>query len=992
MTNHLTAKFVIIALICPLLSFAQAVINNQNSTEVFGQAQQVYQQESYLNSANLYRLDPLENLYSDTSELRKLISELNAGTIQSEEDLTNYLNKYKGVNTDFNFAKKSLGVYYFQNRNYKLAIDWLEKVDRSRLDKEQSELTGLRKTYAYIQIGEYSKAQSELDRIGDSQDFQKQIAYFQGYLAYSEGDLQRAKELLKSSERTDIDYLEMDIAFRVGAFDEAIEEGLVLYPKSRGIEKKNISKVLGESYFNLKQFDRAQPYLENYSGSGIKVDDTHYYMLGYCYYLNGEYAKSLNQFNKIVSGKDEVAQNAYYHLAAVYLKLDKKSEALNAFRNATSLRFNESITEDAFYNYAKLSYEIGNPYEMTSSVLKDYVASYPDGPHAKEISDLLISSFITEKTYDIALEYVEAQGRSKFSEDYQVLLNLKAIQLLEESKALDALEYFRKSLSWNRSKKQTNFTYFWAGEAAYSLGDFPRAISNYKLFIQTSGQGNKLEEKHIDYQLAYAYFKNSQYEESRDYFKSFVQKNQASEEKLIDAKLRAGDASFLNKNYWPALEYYNSVIEADKQDLDYATYQKALAFGLVQRGDQKIELLSSFQNKFPQSNYRDEAYYELGSTLANRGDNKKALESFKKLNKEFPKSQYSAKAYLKEGLIYYNQEENERALNVFKILAENFSGSEEASQAVSNIEQIYVDQGNVEAYAKWVKTLDYVEYTDSNLADAMYRSAEQKFRSNQFKESSKLFENYLSSFPNGRQALASHFYAGQSYMAEQMAQKALPHFQTINQASNNTFTVKSAEQTAVIFLEENKWKEALVPLTKLEGLNINQELLRFAQSNIMKCYTEQEDYQKAGNYAQKVLNNSKVNSDLKRDAIFTLGRADVAAEKYSSAANNFTTIIDQLNGEDKMLARYYMAYDLNQKGAFEDSNSQIKSLIKESASNPYWGAKGLLIMSKNFSALNDQFQASYILESLIKNYPQYKDLTQEASDLLKTLKATQNEE
>ena len=81
----------------------------------------------------------------------------------------------------------------------------------------------------------------------------------------------------------------------------------------------------------------------------------------------------------------------------------RESEALNAFRNATSLRFNESITEDAFYNYAKLSYEIGNPFETTSSVLNKYVSSYPDGPHAKEISDLLISSFIQEKTYYIIL-------------------------------------------------------------------------------------------------------------------------------------------------------------------------------------------------------------------------------------------------------------------------------------------------------------------------------------------------------------------------------------------------------------------------------------------------------------------------------------------------------------------------------------------------------------------------------------------------------------
>jgi hypothetical protein len=106
MTNHLTAKFLIISLICPLLSFAQAAVNNQNSREVFGQAEELYHQESYLNSGNLFRLSPLEALYSDKLELRKLISNLNGGKIQSEEDLTRYLEQNKGVNIDFNFAKK----------------------------------------------------------------------------------------------------------------------------------------------------------------------------------------------------------------------------------------------------------------------------------------------------------------------------------------------------------------------------------------------------------------------------------------------------------------------------------------------------------------------------------------------------------------------------------------------------------------------------------------------------------------------------------------------------------------------------------------------------------------------------------------------------------------------------------------------------------------------------------------------------------------------
>jgi hypothetical protein len=64
--------------------------------------------------------------------------------------------------------------------------------------------------------------------------------------------------------------------------------------------------------------------------------------------------------------KDFVAQNAYYHLGS-YLKLDKKQEALNAFKmpeNAFDLQ-----SRKMSLNYAKLSYEIGNSYQSVPAVL-----------------------------------------------------------------------------------------------------------------------------------------------------------------------------------------------------------------------------------------------------------------------------------------------------------------------------------------------------------------------------------------------------------------------------------------------------------------------------------------------------------------------------------------------------------------------------------------------------------------------------------------------
>ena len=48
-------------------------------------------------------------------------------------------------------------------------------------------------------------------------------------------------------------------------------------------------------------------------------------------------------------------------------------------------------------------------------------------------------------------------------------------------------------------------------------------------------------------------------------------------------------------------------------------------------------------------------------------------------------------------------------------------------------------------------------------------------------------------------------------------------------------------------------------------------------------------------------------------------------------------------------------------------------------------------MSDNYHALGDEFQASYILESVIKTYTEYKEIRQEAQKKLDQLKENKKE-
>jgi len=69
-------------------------------------------------------------------------------------------------------------------------------------------------------------------------------------------------------------------------------------------------------------------------------------------------------------------------------------------------------------------------------------------------------------------------------------------------------------------------------------------------------------------------------------------------------------------------------------------------------------------------------------------------------------------------------------------------------------------------------------------------------------------------------------------------------------------------------------------------------------------------------------------------------------------------------------------------------------LIADYSSYKYWGVKSYVIMAKNYYALKDAYQATYILENIIKNFSQYDDVIVEAQkelDRIKALEAKTND-
>ena len=96
-------------------------------------------------------------------------------------------------------------------------------------------------------------------------------------------------------------------------------------------------------------------------------------------------------------------------------------------------------------------------------------------------------------------------------------------------------------------------------------------------------------------------------------------------------------------------------------------------------------------------------------------------------------------------------------------------------------------------------------------------------------------------------------------------------------------------------------------------------------------------------------------------------------------------------GERAVEALYFDAQQKHNNKAFADSNKVIENIAQNYGGYPAWNAKSLLLMSKNFYQLDDAFQSSFILKSLLENFTQFPEVIQEAKADLENLRRVEAE-
>ncbi len=977
----------------PLFLNAQNSVNWESTEKAFNEAYELYNDSHYGAAKIAFEklLEKKEHLPSRyTSDATYYISMCalklrnNDASYKMGEFLEEFPEHTKSRKMFFQLANQK-----FENRKYREALKFYDKVDFENISDKDIVQYYFRTGYAFMKTKQREKAIPAFREIIDiPSDYQEDALYYYSHLMFEDNKHDEALEgfmRIKDSRKYKkiVPYYIIQSYFVKEQYQKVIDEAIPYLKIARSKHQTGLSGIIGESYYRLNDLANALPYLETYhSRTRNVISRENHYQLAYIYFHNEFYQKAMPLFEKAADANDALAQNAHYHLGMCYVKTDQKRFAINSFKKAYQYDFDENIKEDALYNYAKLAYEnIDNPYSNAVEAMQQYIDSYPDTPRADEMYSYLMSIFLSTNDYKRALSsFDEIKIRNtKLNKAYQKIAFNRGIELFNDGRLNEAIQTFKLSLQQRFDQNLTALANFWIAESFYRQRKYAAAISFYNKFQGEQSAYGLKQHPQAYYGKGYSYFMQKKYNQAIVPFRNYIIGTKNRDQRLMnDIYNRLGDCYFISKEYDKAIEFYDKAIRNGSVDADYAHYQQALANGGKGLYSRKVQILNELVRTFPKSTYADDARYEAGVTYLIMNNNEAAIKSFQNLTKYNPKSSYLPLALLKTGLIYYDLMQNQLALSTLKKVVDKYSGSNEAKQALTTIRNIYVEMNKVDDYLAYSRGINSGMVNVSEEDSLMYIAAENQYMNSDWEASRKSFAEYLTKFPNGGFTMNAHFYKADCDFRAKDYDQALQGYEFVLSKPNNKFTESALFKTSGIYLIRQNWTKALDLFVRLEQVAEYKDNLKNAYSGQMKCNYQLKNFREAIVAATKLLESKKLDMKHEVEARLIKAKSAMSIGDFNLAKTEFFVVRQLSQAVEGAEANYSLAWIAFNNNNLETSEQIILETAEKYSAYDYWVAKSFILLSDIYKAKKNIFQAKQTLMSIIDNYP--------GDDLKKTAK------
>ena len=920
------------------------------------------------------------------------------GRPNAVELLKDYLDVYPASRhaDEVNFL---IGSAHFGQGEYQKAIFWFNESNIDMLSPEQQEAYCFRLAYSLLQIGDMEKARgyfARIEQIGTK--YREASTYYVAYIDYATGkynnalvEFTRLKDLPDYKERSL--YYITQIYFIQNKYEKVISEGkelLASYPDSEN--NSEVYRIMGNAYYHLGNEDQAINMLSKYVSSTDSPLRGDLYILGVCYYNKGNYSSAVNALGRTVRENDALSQNAYLYLGQSYLKLKDKNNARMAFEAAATSSFDKQVKEAAMYNYALLIHETAfTGFGESVTIFEDFLNDFPNSKYADKVNDYLVEVYLTTKNYQAALNSIDKikHPSTKILEAKQDILFQLGTQAFTNMELDKAVDLFSRAISLGAYNLESrNDAYFWRGESYYRQGEYNKAISDYRTYLNNTRQRNTDMYALAHYNLGYSYFKLKEYGEALNRFRQYanLESNQQTPA-YADAYNRIGDCLFHNRQFAMAEENYTRAAQLQPSAGDYSVYQKGFLLGLQKDYKGKISVMDRLIREFPESQYVDDALFEKGRSYVLLDNNQAAAASFEQLMRDFPQSSLARKAGVQLGLIYFNDNQPEKAADAYKSVISNYPGSEEAKVALQDLKSVYIELNDINSFAAYANSLGgNVRFEVSEQDSLTYLAAEKLFMRGDNEGARRSLTNYLQTFPQGAFSSNANFYLASIAFAKKDLEEAKRLFSLVLESGDTKFREESWARKAEIEYLDKDYAAAMESFKHLQAVAENPENKEAAKLGLMRCAELIGQPQEALLAANDLLKEPKLSPEIMSEARYVRAKAYISLKQENKALADLKEISKDTRTIHGAEAKYLLAQLYYDNKDDKNAETVLMNFIENGTPHQYWLARGFILLADIYIRQGDDFQARQYLTSLQNNYKGDDEIAAMIEDRLGKLK------
>ena len=1006
-------KWIISLLACGCLSAQGQQVGEvyrpeSRAEQLLREAKLLYSEQSYDMAEVLTRQAMDEMLDSDAKHEASALMTLIAYKRCPKEALASiqeHLSRYPDTPEQNRMRALALLCLYAEG-NHAWVIKSMKDVDPDMLADEERDDVILAYALSMIEEGRYEEAAVQFDILKLISDrYDDEATFYTAYTAYCDKHYDEAEEgFIQARETKDYGraarYYLAEIMLQTKGYTEA-EQMATEYMETYAEDEYTLEfmRIQGEALYGQKRYLQAAVVLEEYLAKAEEPTREALYQLGMSHFNTGEHLRAPELFAMVSDGDDAIAQSAQLHAGLSYLELDDKNKARLCFEQAAAMTAVAELRERAMYNYTVCIHETSYAgFGESVSVLERFLNEFPHSVYADKVNSYLVETYMSTKNYDAALLSIAKiqQPSATILKAKQQLLYKAGTEAFAGGDMNRALKKLNESLKVGDYDRQTGAdALFWRGEVYFRSGNYRQAARDYAQYMNLTTDRQGRTYGLALYGLGYTHFVQKSYQDAFKQFDKMTQtyavaRGAIDKATLADAYMRIGDCYFYSRQYKAAEEYYDKALATEPTQSDYAVYQKAFAQGISGRYSDKIGTLNYLTERYPQSDYYDDALYEKGRAYVQMDNGTQAITAFEQLVEQFPQSQYAPIAGNEIALIHYQNNRIRAAIQAYKAVIANYSNSDQARVAMRDLKNLYVEENMVDSYVEYASKTQGMAVEVSEHDSLTYKAAEMAYVRGDAKASTEAFEKYLRQFPKGAYTADAKYYLGCLYYKANNYSQAKAYLSDVTEQHSSKYCEEATRMLADLAYNNKDYALATETYGSLIEKTGNSATKLHAQVHRLRAAWAMKNHDLLVKEIPIVLDNNKLLPETATELRYYRAKSYMAQGKNEGAIEDLRVLAQDTRNTYGAEAKYQLAqiyYNIKQ---YDNAEKEVLDYISVSTPHSYWLARSFVLLSDVYMKNEKYIEAKQYLISLKQSYQADDDIATMIAERLKTLETIMN--